>query len=320
MPDTIRLISGTANPEFTQRILDSLQEQSVKSKIVETDIGHFPDGETKVRIRETVRGCHLYVIQATCPPVNDNLIELCAILDALKRASAATKTAVIPYYGYARQERKELPRVPISAKMVAMFIEAVGADRVIAMDLHAAAIQGFFEIPVDNLHAYPVIAKNLGESLTRPDTVIVSPDVGGTVRARMLAEHIGAELAIIEKRRDQSSGELESFRVIGDVEGKITILHDDIIASGTTLIRAADLLHEAGASEVWATATHGVLTGTAVQAITNSRIRSITVTDTIPAQQEEGSKFFRVSVASVFADAIRRIHENRSVSAIFDHS
>ncbi len=188
------------------------------------------------------------------------------------------------------------------------------------MDLHAAAIQGFFEIPVDNLHAYPVIAKNLGESLTRPDTVIVSPDVGGTVRARMLAEHIGAELAIIEKRRDQSSGELEFFRVIGDVEGKIAILYDDIIASGKTLIRAADLLHEAGASEVRAAAIHGVLTGTAVQDIENSRIRSTTITDTIPARQKEGPKFSRVSVADVFADAIRRIHENRSVSAIFDHS
>ena len=317
MPDTIRLIGGTANPAFTQKIFDLFQKQSVKSNIVKAEIGHFPDGETRVQIKETVRGYHLYVVQPTCPPVNDNLMELCAILDALKRASAATITAVIPYYGYARQERKELPRVPISAKLVARFIEIAGADRVVAMDLHSAAIQGFFEIPVDNLHSYPVIAENLGESLSRPETVIVSPDVGGTVRARMLAEHIGAELAIIEKRRNQDSGELELFRIIGDVKDKRTVLYDDIIASGTSLIRAADLLHEAGASEVWAAATHGVLSGTAVQDIKGSRIRSVAVTDTIPAQQKEGPKFFRVSVAGVFADAIRRIHENRSVSAIF---
>jgi len=318
MPDTIRLISGTANPAFTQKIFDLFQKESVKSRIVEAEIGHFPDGETRVRIKETVRGYHLYVVQPTCPPVNDNLIELCAILDALKRASAKTKTAVIPYYGYARQERKGMPRVPISAKMVASFIEIAGADRVVSMDLHAAAIQGFFEIPVDNLYAYPVIAKNLKRSLNLPETVIVSPDIGGTVRARMLAEHIGAGLAIIEKRRNQDSEELDFFQVIGDVKGKKTIVYDDIAASGTTLIRAADLLEDAGASEVRAAVTHGVLSGTAVRDIDKSRIKAITITDTIAPRQEEGPKFFRVSVAGVFADAIRRIHENRSVSAIFN--
>ncbi|MBU3918443.1 ribose-phosphate pyrophosphokinase [Patescibacteria group bacterium] len=319
MPDAIRLISGTANPAFTQSIFEHLQEQSVDSKIVDAEIGHFSDGETRVQIKDTVRGYRLYVVQPTCPPVNDNLMELCAILDALKRASAATITAVVPYYGYSRQERKGMPRVPINAKMVARFIEIAGAHRVVAMDFHAPAIQGFFEIPVDNLYAYPVLAENLKKSLSGQDTVIVSPDIGGTSRARMLAEYIGAELAIIEKRRSEDSGDIKLFKVIGDVDGKKAILCDDIVASGKSLIRAADLLDQAGASEVWAAATHGVLCGNAVQDIDESRIKSIVITDTIAPKQEEGPKFFRASVAGVFADTIRRIHENRSVSDIFNH-
>jgi len=320
MPDTIRLISGTANPAFTQKIFDLFQKESVKSRIVETEIGHFPDGETRVRIKETVRGYRIYVVQPTCPPVNDNLMELLVLIDALCRASVQEVIAVIPYYGYARQDRKQTGRVPISARLVANLIEEAGADRALMMDLHAGQIQGFFNIPVDNLPSYPVLAENLGESLNQPETVIVSPDVGGTVRARMLAEYIGAGLATIEKRRSEDSGDIELFSVIGDVKGKKAVLCDDIIASGRSLIGAANLLlDQAGASEVWTVATHGVLSGTAVQDIKKSQIKAITITDTIAPRQKEGPKFCRVSVASVFADAIKRIHEHRSVSAMFDH-
>ncbi len=320
MPDTIRLISGSANPGFAEEILATLQRKSVKSKMVQTKIGHFPDGETKIQIQETVRGYSVYVIQPTSPPVNDNLMELCLILDALKRASAKNITAVIPYYGYSRQERKVEPRTPVSAKLAAIFIENAGAKRVVLMDIHAGATQGFFEIPVDNLYAHPIFAQALIQNnLINSKTVIVSPDIGGTQRARKLAEYLQVPLAIIEKRRNPSTGKLKLFNLIGDVKGKKAILYDDIAASGKSLIRAATLLSKAGAVEVRAAVTHGVLCGSAVRDIQKSRLKSLMLTNTIAPKPRvrEGSKITRISAARAFAEAIRRIHENRSVSSLF---
>lgn len=321
MPDTIRLISGSANRDFAKEILETLRGQSVKSKMVQTEINHFPDGETKVQIQETVRGYNIYVIQPTSPPVNDNLMELCLILDALKRASAKNITAVIPYYGYSRQERKIEARTPISAKLAAIFIENAGADRVVLMDIHAGATQGFFEIPVDNLYAHPIFGQALIQNkLIGPETVIVSPDIGGTGRARKLAEYTQVPLAIIEKRRDPRTGKLELFNIIGEVKSKRAILYDDIAASGKSLIRAATLLSKAGAIEVRAAATHGVLCGSAVRDIQKSRLKSLMLTNTIAPRPriKESPKIIKISAAIAFAEAIRRIHENRSVSSLFE--
>ncbi len=319
MPNVIRLISGTANPAFTEEILKILQKQSIESKIVKADIGHFPDGETKVKIQETVRGYKTYVIQPTCPPVNDNLIELCLILDALKRASASNITAVIPYFGYSRQERKAEARVPISAKLAASYIEKAGANRVVTMDIHAGATQGFFEIPVDNLFAYPIFAKALSKlKLLTPKTVIVSPDIGGTERARELAEYTGLDLATIEKRRSKETGKVKTLKLIGNVKNKKTILCDDIVASGKSLIKAAILLKKAGAIEIRAVATHGVMCSSATRDIKRSQIKSLILTNTIASRPrtKENPKIIRISAAGVFTEAIRRIHENRSISSM----
>jgi len=319
MPDTIRLISGTANPAFAKGIDNYLQKQSVKSRVIKADISAFPDGETRVQIRETIRGYNVYVVQPTCPPVNDNLMELCAIIDALKRASVQRITAVIPYLGYARQEKKDRPRVPITAKLAAQFIEIAGANKIVTMDLHSPAIQGFFNIPVDDLLAGPVLTRYFKEKLGSKikKAVIVSPDVGGTARARAVAQRLKVPLAIIEKRRDSDTNEPDMYHLVGDVKNKIAIFIDDIISTGGTLITGVDFLQDHGAKEIYAGATHGIFAGKAISLIENSHLEKVVVTDTIPLPREKSNKIDQVSVVEIFADVIRRIHENRSVSAIF---
>lgn len=317
MPETIMLVNGTANPAFTGAIHGSLQTESVKARLIETAITAFPDGETKVRIRETVRGYDIYLIQPTRPPVNENLMRLCIMLDALKRASARSITAIVPYFGYSRQERKDVPRAPITAKLAAQFIETAGAHRVVTMDLHAPAIQGFFDIPVDDLKAAPVFANALKQILgDLNDVVIVAPDIGGVERARNVAEELHLPLAIIEARRDTTTGKKDILNIIGEVYGKRPILVDDIVATGKTLADDAWALRDEGAKETRAVVTHGVFIQGAMDIIENSCLQELLVTDTIPAKDDESPKIKRISIAPVFADAIRRIHENRSLSAM----
>lgn len=317
MTGTIRLVSGSASKYFTEKILKFLQGESVKTRIIRTEIGKFPDGETKVRIEETVRGYHIYVVQSTCPPVNDNLVELCLIIDALKRASAQMITAVIPYFGYSRQEKRGIYRTPISARVAAKFIEGSGADRVLTMDFHSSATSGFFDIPTDDLSALPIFNKYFRQIL--PDSnnlVIVSPDAGGTARARMLAEALCASLAIIEKRRNEVSGEINAINLVGEVDGKIAIIIDDIISSGKTLTKAAELLKEHGAQKIWSGATHGIFSGKAIEIIESSLLEGVVVSDTI-SMERQSAKIQQISATEIFADTIRRIQENRSVSALF---
>ncbi len=281
------------------------------------DVGKFSDGEIFVNIAETVRGCDVFVIQPTCAPVNDNLMEVLIFIDALKRASAGRINAVIPYYGYARQDRKTKAREPITAKLVADLLTKAGADRVISMDLHAGQIQGYFNIPVDHLSGVPILAEYF-KNIIDKDTVIVSPDIGGVVRARNFASLLELPIAIIEKRRPKANVS-EVMNVIGDIEGKNAILVDDIVDTAGTITKAAAVLKDFGAKKVYACATHAVLSGPAVERIENSVIEKFVVTDTIPLTEEKKTdKMEVVSVAPIFAEAIRRIHLNESVSILFD--
>lgn len=281
------------------------------------DIGKFSDGEIFVNIAETVRGCDVFVIQPTCAPVNDNLMEVLIFIDALKRASAGRINAVIPYYGYARQDRKTKAREPITAKLVADLLTKAGADRVISMDLHAGQIQGYFNIPVDHLSGVPILAEYF-KNIIDKDTVIVSPDIGGVVRARNFASLLDLPIAIIEKRRPKANVS-EVMNVIGDIEGKDAILVDDIVDTAGTITKAAAVLKDFGAKKVYACATHAVLSGPAVERIESSVIEKFVVTDTIPLTEEKKTdKMEVVSVAPIFAEAIRRIHLNESVSILFD--
>ncbi len=312
----LKLISGNANKALAQEISSSLG-----INLCDTAVERFSDGEIRVRIRETVRGADVFVIQPTCPPVNDHLMELLIIIDALRRASARRVIAVIPYYGYARQDRKDTGRVPISARLVANLIETAGADRVLTMDLHAGQIQGFFNIPVDNLVPHQIFARYFHETITGSDeTVIVSPDVGGTVRARMLAEQLNLPLAVLEKRRAPEGTDIEVINVIGDVEGKRAILADDIIASGATLIRAAQTLFDHNATEVDAYCTHGVFSGDALSALGNSLLKKVVVTNTISHEQAAKSEIVDyISIGEHLAKTVRWIFENKSVSHLFPH-
>lgn len=281
------------------------------------DVGKFSDGEIFVNIAETVRGCDVFVIQSTCAPVNDNLMEVLIFIDALKRASAGRINAVIPYYGYARQDRKTKAREPITAKLVADLLTKAGADRVISMDLHAGQIQGYFNIPVDHLSGVPILAEYF-KNIIDKDTVIVSPDIGGVVRARNFASLLDLPIAIIEKRRPKANVS-EVMNVIGDIEGKNAILVDDIVDTAGTITKAAAVLKDFGAKKVYACATHAVLSGPAVERIESSVIEKFVVTDTIPLTEEKKTdKMEVVSVAPIFAEAIRRIHLNESVSILFD--
>jgi ribose-phosphate pyrophosphokinase len=278
----------------------------------------FPDSEVSFQIEENIRGTDVFVVQPTSPPVDQHIMELLVMIDAFRRSSAARITAVIPYYGYARQDRKDKPRVPISAKLVANILGAAGANRVLTMDLHKAQIQGFFDIPVDHLFAAPVIIDHLARQQFRNIT-IVSPDAGGAERARAYAKRLDAELAIIDKRRSAEDGHPEVMNVIGEVQGRTCIIQDDIIDTGGTMQNAAQALMEAGAERVWACAVHGLFSGPAIQRIEQSAIEKFIVTNTIPLSPEKATcrKLVTLSVARLLGQAIRSIHEETSVSSLF---
>jgi ribose-phosphate pyrophosphokinase len=286
--------------------------------LTKASVRRFSDMEVFVEILENVRGEDVFVIQSTSYPANDHLMELLVCLDALRRSSARRVTAVVPYYGYARQDRKSAPRTPISAKLVANMITAAGADRVLTLDLHAGQIQGFFDIPTDNLYAQPVFLKDIEEHHARRDLVIVSPDVGGVFRARQYAERLDADLAIIDKRRERA-GVSAVMNIIGDVGGRRCILIDDIVDSSGTLCNAAAALIDSGASAVYAYVTHGVLSGGAVARVTASPVKALVVTDSIVATEavRAAHNIRQVTIAPLMAEAIRRISEERSVSSLF---
>ena len=308
----ILLFSGNANPALAKAICSYLD-----LPLSAAEVRRFSDGEIFVEIGENVRGADVFVIQPTCPPVNDHLMELVIMVDALRRASARRITAVMPYYGYARQDRKVAPRTPITAKVVAEMLMAVGVRRVLTMDLHAGQIQGFFNIPVDHLYAAPVLLKYIAETFGN-DIVMVSPDAGGVERTRAFAKRLDAHLAIIDKRRERAN-ECQAMNVIGDVAGKTAILLDDMVDTAGTLCSAADILVEAGAKEVHACCSHGVLSGPAIERIENSRIKTLLVTDSIPLRgaARECKKIRVLSVAELLGEAIKRIHNEDSVSSLF---
>ena len=313
MHDKIRVFTGNSNPALANKICECLHVPLGAARV-----RTFSDGEIMIEITENVRGRDVYIIQSTCAPTNNNLMELLIMTDALKRASAATITAVIPYYGYARQDRKAAPRTPITAKLVADLITTAGVDRVVTIDLHAGQIQGFFNIPVDNLYAAPVILDYLKDRFNGEEVVMVSPDAGGTERARAFAKRLECTLAVIDKRRT-GPNVAEVMHLIGDVRGKIAIILDDMIDTAGTLTQAAKALKENGARAIYACATHGVLSGPAIERINNSDIEEIVLTDTIPLGDKEqlSSKVRMLSVADLLAEAIRRIHEDESVSSLF---
>ena len=287
--------------------------------LTKASVRRFSDIEVFVEIQENVRGEDVFVIQPTSYPANDNLMELLVALDALKRGSARRVTAVVPYYGYARQDRKSGPRTPISAKLVANMITAAGADRVLTLDLHAGQIQGFFDIPTDNLIAAPLLVKDIQEYHSREDLVVVTPDVGGVVRARDIARRLDADLVIVDKRRERA-GVSAVVNIIGDVAGRRCVLIDDIVDTAGTLCNAASALIDAGASSVYAYVTHGVLSGDAVQRVVASPIEMLVITDSIVATEavREARNIRQVTIAPLMAEAIRRISEERSVSSLFD--
>jgi ribose-phosphate pyrophosphokinase len=310
----MRLITGNSNRPLADAIGQYLKTEPVKAQV-----RRFADMEIFVEIQENVRGEDMFVIQSTSFPANDNLMELLIMIDALRRASARRITAVIPYFGYARQDRKVGPRTPISAKLVANMITEAGANRVLTVDLHAGQIQGFFDIPTDNLFAMPVIIRDINEYLGAKLPMVVSPDVGGVLRARALARRLGTDLAIVDKRRERA-GESEVMNIIGDVEGKSCVLIDDIIDSGGTICNAADALLKNGATEVYAYATHGVLSGGAVARIRASKLKSMVVTDSIAvtADVRDCPNIRTITIAPLLGEAMRRINNEASVSSLFD--
>ena len=310
----MKILSCNSNKPLAESISKTLNSQLVKA-----EVKRFSDMEVFVEVQENVRGEDMFVIQSTSYPANDNLMELLVSLDALRRASARRITAVIPYYGYARQDRKSGPRTPISAKLVANLITKAGADRVLTMDLHAGQIQGFFDIPTDNLFAAPVFIKDIEERYKNKPVVIVSPDVGGVVRARAIARRINANLAIIDKRREKA-GSSEVMNIIGDVTNHHCILVDDIIDSGGTLCNAAKALIDVGAISVDAYVTHGVLSGSAVTRISNSPLDMLVTTDSIIATEavKISTNIRQISIAPIIGEAIRRVHMEQSVSSLFE--
>ena len=316
VPDSLMVFSGNANPKLAQAVV-----QHLNIPLGRATVSRFSDGEVQVELNENVRGRDVFIIQPTCQPTNDNLMELVIMVDALRRASAARITAVIPYYGYARQDRKSKARDPISAKLVADIITAAGADRVLTMDLHAQQLQGFFDIPVDNLMGasvlIPYIAGKFGRG--RDDVMIISPDLGSVTRCRKFCEKLDYRLAIIDKRRPRANVS-EVMNIIGDVKGKTCILSDDLIDTAGTLCHAAEaLIKIGGAKEVYACASHGVLSGPAIQRLEESPIKKLTLLDTIPLPAEKRSdKIELLQVAPVFTEAIARIYEESSVSPLFD--
>jgi ribose-phosphate pyrophosphokinase len=314
MQNDIILISGSSNPALAQEIADHLGQP-----LSPTHLSRFSDGEIRVEPGENMRGRDIYVIQSTCSPVNDHLMELLLIIDALKRSSAHCINAVIPYYGYGRQDRKAAPRVPISAKLVADLITAAGANRILGVDLHAGQIQGFFNIPVDHLYAAPVLLEDLRERLNRDgDLVLISPDAGGVERARYFAKHLGVPIAIVDKRRD-SPNEAKAMNIVGEVRGKVAVIIDDMVDTAGTLAQAAQVIMDLGAREVLACATHPVFSGPALDRIEASPLSAVLVTNTIPLSERAlaSPKIKVMSVGRLLGEAIRRINKHDSVSALF---
>ena len=309
----LKIFALSSNRPLAQKIADQ-----VGVELGKVSVTHFSDGEIKINIDESIRGDHVYIVQSTSYPVNDNLMELLIMIDALRRASAKTINVVLPYYGYARQDRKAQSREPITAKLVANMITQAGADRVLTLDLHAAQIQGFFDIPVDHLLGAPLLANYfLENNFKDKDIVVVSPDHGGVTRARKLAEFLHAPIAIIDKRRPKANV-AEVMNIIGDVKGKVAVLIDDMIDTAGTITLAAQALQDAGALEVYACCTHPVLSGPALDRLNTSVIKEVVVTDSIQVPEEKtGGKIVQVSVDQLMAEAIKRIHENRSVSPLF---
>ena len=309
------VFTGNANPELAKKIVGHLGRP-----LGDVSVSQFSDGEIAVELNENVRGRDVFVVQSTCAPTNDNLMELLIVVDALRRSSAKRITAVIPYFGYARQDRKSAPRSPITAKLVANMLTAAGVDRVLTIDLHAAQIQGFFDIPLDHLNAAPVFINDIKEKFKiGPETVIVSPDVGGVVRARYLAKKLDVELAIIDKRRVRA-GQSEVMNIIGEVEGRNCILIDDLVDSAGTLCNAARALKDAGAMRVVAYCSHGVLSGEAVSRVTSSVISELVISDSIEATAavQACATIRQLSIAPLLAEAISRISAEQSVSSLLD--
>jgi len=313
MPEWIKLFTGNAHKELAKEVAEYL-EIPVADAVVTT----FSDGEIMVHINENVRGTDVFILQPTCTPVNKNIMELLLIVDALKRASSGRITAVIPYYGYARQDRKVQPRVPISAKLIADIITAAGTNRLLTVDLHAGQIQGFFNIPVDNLYAAPVLAEYIRKNYDLKNLVIVSPDAGGVERARAFAKRLQCSIAIVDKRREAVNVS-QVMNVIGEVEGKDAIILDDMVDTGGTTIQAAGALKDKGVKHVFAACTHAVLSGPAVEGLNNSVIEELIVTNTIPldSKKEQCKKLTVLSIAPLLGEAIKRIHEESSISSIF---
>ncbi|HLF18255.1 MAG TPA: ribose-phosphate pyrophosphokinase [Candidatus Omnitrophota bacterium] len=309
----LAVCTGNANPELAKSICKHL-----KINLTDVLVSRFSEGEVQVQIKQNIRGKDVFIVQPTCPPPNESLMELLIMIDAARRASAQRITAVIPYYGYARQDRKDQPRVPITAKLVANLIVAAGADRVLTMDLHANQIQGFFDIPVDHLYAINVICDHFGKKKLK-NVVVVSPDVGGIKMARAYAKRLGAGLAIVDKRRE-SPEKTEVMHILGDVKGKHAVLVDDIIATGGSLVEAIEVLKQEGVKDVYAAITHGVLSGKAIEHIKEcTPLKELVITNSIPLSKEKQlKKITVVSVASLLADAIHRIHDEESISILFD--
>ena len=312
-PNKFIIFSGTANPQLAQRIAEYLE-----MPLGAIEIGRFADGEIYVQIHENVRGADVFVVQPTCPPVNEHLMELLLIIDALKRASAKRITAVMPYYGYARQDRKDKPRVPISAKLVADMLQAAGVHRLLFMDLHADQIMGFFNLPVDHLYATPIFLEYIRKHFDLRNLVLVSPDTGGVGRTRALAKRLGCQIAIMDKRR-HAPNEAVILHVVGDVADRDAMIVDDIVDTAGTLIRTVEALRENGARRIWACCTHPILSGTAVERIMRSPLEQLFVTDTVPLTPEKAAcpKIKVLSVAELFARAIRNIHEETSITELF---
>jgi ribose-phosphate pyrophosphokinase len=310
----MKLLACNSNPALSQEIANHLG-----LKLIDAEVKKFADHEVFVEIKENVRGEDIFVVQSTSYPANDNIMELLISIDALRRASAKRITAVIPYFGYARQDRKVAPRTPISAKLIANIITSAGADRVLTLDLHAGQIQGFFDIPLDNLYAAPVFIRHIKQNFDLNNLVVVSPDVGGLVRARAIASKIGAELAIVDKRRPRA-GVSEVMNIIGDVDGKNCIIVDDMVDSGGTLCNAADALLGKGAKSVSAYITHGVLSGKAADRIANSKLQNLVITNSIEPSKETlaTSNIKIINIADLIGEAIRNISQEKSVSTLFD--
>ncbi|WP_332717662.1 ribose-phosphate pyrophosphokinase [Pelagibacterium mangrovi] len=310
----MKLVTGNSNLTVAKAVSNYLE-----ISLTDASVKKFADKEIFVEIHENVRGEDVFIIQSTSYPANDHLMELLILIDAMRRSSARRITAVLPYFGYARQDRKSAPRTPISAKLVANLITHAGANRILTLDLHAPQIQGFFDIPTDNLYAAPVLTRDIAENYDTSKVMIVSPDVGGVLRARNVANRIGAQLAIVDKRRPRA-GVSEVMNIIGDVEGQSCILIDDIVDSGGTLVNAAEALLNAGAKEVSAYITHGVLSGDAPQRIANSRLKELVTTDSIEMTEAVAKvdKIRHLSIATLIGEAIARTASEQSVSSLFD--